>query len=320
VADVPPELDLLCVRATALHRDDRIASARELGETLQRYLDGDRDVALRKDLARQHLAAALAAGDDEDGRRVAMREAGRALALDPMLAEAADLISRLMIEPPKVMPAQVRAELDQLDRVTTRRFTFNLVFVHSIWFVVLPLLYVLGLRDTFYVGAFAIAAIVGLTAAVVDLRLGYDLTWVHNTIMLGFYVLVARVMTPFLIAPAIIMVNVVAFAFHPTSNKPSRFALFTVASVLTMVAVWLAEVIGLVAPTMTFQHGVLMIQPPLDGIGAVPVIEALAVYIPLSVAGSALLAYATAKVARVARERVHLQAWQVRQLVPERRP
>src|SRR5262249_1758072 len=102
--EVPPELDALCVRATHVSRDERVATARELAEPVPRYLDGDRDLALRRGLARGHLAtgrAAFDAAESEDRRKIAMREAAAALALDPTLGGAAELVGRLMLEPPR---------------------------------------------------------------------------------------------------------------------------------------------------------------------------------------------------------------------------
>jgi serine/threonine protein kinase len=55
--DIPPELDELCAQATAADREARIATARELGERVQRYLDGDRDLTVRRSLAAGHLDA-----------------------------------------------------------------------------------------------------------------------------------------------------------------------------------------------------------------------------------------------------------------------
>jgi serine/threonine-protein kinase len=121
--DIPPELDELCVRATASDREHRIQTARELGERIERYLDGDRDLALRRALARDHLTkgrAAFAAGGNDEDRRIAMREAAAALALDPQLAGAAELVGRLMLEPPQETPAEV-AEAMAADDVRDAR-------------------------------------------------------------------------------------------------------------------------------------------------------------------------------------------------------
>ena len=52
----------------------------------------------------QHLErarAAFAARDSDDNRRTAMRESAAAIALDPSLDGAAELVGRLMLEPPK---------------------------------------------------------------------------------------------------------------------------------------------------------------------------------------------------------------------------
>ena len=87
--DSPPELDAICDRATQLAIGDRFGSARALGDAVQAYLDGDRDIAVRRELAQRHISAAHAAlqrGDGDVGRRDAMRAAGRALALDPTAA------------------------------------------------------------------------------------------------------------------------------------------------------------------------------------------------------------------------------------------
>ncbi|MEO8550853.1 MAG: serine/threonine-protein kinase, partial [Kofleriaceae bacterium] len=42
--DIAPELDALCARATSAERDLRPASAREIADAIQSYLDGDRDL------------------------------------------------------------------------------------------------------------------------------------------------------------------------------------------------------------------------------------------------------------------------------------
>jgi len=114
---IPPELDAICVRATALERDGRFATARQLGEAVQRYLDGNRDTAMRKQLAADELAvarAALARGDDADARRDAMRAAARALALDPTDRAPADLVGALMLQSPRETAPEGEVELERL--------------------------------------------------------------------------------------------------------------------------------------------------------------------------------------------------------------
>ncbi len=110
--DIPPELDDAVVAATASDRAERLATARELAERIERYLDGDRDLALRTKLAAQALGHARTAfAHREDS--LAMREAGRALALDPRHAGAAELVGGLMLEPPREQPPEVAEAMRQ---------------------------------------------------------------------------------------------------------------------------------------------------------------------------------------------------------------
>jgi serine/threonine-protein kinase len=315
-ADIPPELDELCVHATALRADDRIASARELAERLNRYLDGDRDLALRGRLARQHLAIAQTAANNDGDRRVAMQEAAQALALDPTLTAAGELIGRLMIEPPKQLPADVRSELAETDRTTSRRVVHNVVVTHAVTLALVPITILLGVTDKLYLSAFAGLATLGLFAAVLDLRLGRDLVWVHNLIVFATMVLMARGFTPFLIAPAAVAVNTVAFASHPRGTERRDFIAFMVLSLGAILGVWVCELVGLLPATMIFSGGTLSITSPIEGVDAIPMEWVLAFFVTIGTINAGILAFRTARVARQARERAHLQAWQVRQLSP----
>lgn len=53
--DIAPELDAICVRATAQRPEDRYPSARALHDAVERFLEGDRDDALRAELERRKL-------------------------------------------------------------------------------------------------------------------------------------------------------------------------------------------------------------------------------------------------------------------------
>ncbi len=113
--DVPPELDAICVRATAPRREDRYATARELHDAIERFLEGDRDVRLRAELAEQHLAMARraiggrssTASASAEARRDALRQAGRALALQPENVEAGELLASMMLTSPDDVPDEV---------------------------------------------------------------------------------------------------------------------------------------------------------------------------------------------------------------------
>ncbi|MBA2542672.1 MAG: serine/threonine protein kinase, partial [Deltaproteobacteria bacterium] len=57
-SDVPPELDKIAERAVRTEPTERWETARALGDAVQGFLDGDRDAAVRKELAVHHLAHA----------------------------------------------------------------------------------------------------------------------------------------------------------------------------------------------------------------------------------------------------------------------
>jgi serine/threonine-protein kinase len=317
--DIGPELDALCVRATALDRDERISSARELGEAVQRYLDGDRDLGLRQRLAQEHLSRALTAATDPDGRRIAMREAGQALALDPTCSSAAELVGHLMLEPPTEMPEQVRAELAEADHVTSHRFVWNLLAMYASLVLLLPILIGLGVDDGYYLTAFGLTGLAGCAVSVAALRTGRGLTLVHGVLQLLTFVLVARMFTPFLIAPAAVAVNLVAFAFHPDARNTRTYWVSCALGIACVIGTWAAEALGIVSRTVFDINGTLVLRSPVHGFESFPSVLALCLWVIILIALSGGLAFATARGIQVARERVHLQAWQVRQLVPDRR-
>ena len=69
-AEIPPELDAVCTAALASKPEDR-PSARELAARIEKYLDGDRDLALRKSVAQTHVAAARAATSSRGSKSTA---------------------------------------------------------------------------------------------------------------------------------------------------------------------------------------------------------------------------------------------------------
>jgi tRNA A-37 threonylcarbamoyl transferase component Bud32 len=315
--DVPPELDELCERAIATDRDARLDSARELGETVQRYLDGDRDAALRKRLAADHLAIARAAAalDDECGRRAAIREAGRALALDPTSNDAAELIGHLIVAPPRVTPAAVAAELADLDRLAAQRQTTVGVAVHVALLAITGLFFAIGMRGG-YLGVFA---------AVTASRVACGLRELHDprprnvainfTLNVVVIAMLARMFTPFLVAPGFAAVTLMAFAFHPAATRKCVLVAAVLLAIAGVAGVWAVEATGLAEPTMHAARGVILLASPVDGIQSLPAEPTLCCFAVVLCVVAALLAAGAARSHREARHRVHLHAWQLAQLV-----
>jgi eukaryotic-like serine/threonine-protein kinase len=152
---VPPELDLCCVHASALDRQDRFASARELADAVEAYLSGDRDLELRRELAAVHLdrardaaARAFVPGAPTEERREALAEAGRAVALAPEDPAAQAVLVDLLTRPPERAPPEVLAAMESESVHSHMKMlpgaTFTLLLP---WLLVLPAIAAIGVRD-----------------------------------------------------------------------------------------------------------------------------------------------------------------------------
>lgn len=145
--EIAPELEAIVVRACALDRRQRFASARELAEAVEAYASGDRDLALRKSLAKTHLARARDAAA-RGQRSDALREVGRAVALDPNEAGSLQLLVDLLTEPPKEIPPEVAGAVELARQQTQRSMLPRVAFFYALsWFVFLPAALWFGIHD-----------------------------------------------------------------------------------------------------------------------------------------------------------------------------
>ena len=101
---IAPELEQICVRATELEVADRFDSARALQEAIARYLEGDRDRALRAATAANHTREAKVLLASPDGERAAVQHLLRASALDPSAREPVAILAETISTPPRTMP------------------------------------------------------------------------------------------------------------------------------------------------------------------------------------------------------------------------
>jgi serine/threonine-protein kinase len=326
----PPELDAVCAQATAKDRDER-PTARELGDRVQRFLDGDRDLALRRELAREHLErarAAFAGTHDEAGdaaaaraasaapRRAAMREAAAALALDPSLSGAAELVGRLMLEPPKVTPREVEeaivADDVRTSRVTARAGMFAVLA--SVAF--LPLVWWMAPGAAGHLAALTAVLALGGAVALHNLhaaRPQVGLAVIGNALAVT---LIALMFSPILIAPGIAAVLGMSMVFMPRLSVLNSAAGVTLLMSAGVLGPWLAELAGLASPTLfVLGDGIALRAPALRGSEA-PIIVVGVIYSVGLIIGAAWVAEAMRNRIREAHRHLHLQAWQLRQLVP----
>jgi serine/threonine-protein kinase len=319
--DIPPELDELCLLATHPEREQRLGSVKILGEGVRRYVDGDRDLARRRELAKAHLAAAHGAmarieHDEEARRRNAIREAGRALALDPTLTEAADLVGHLMLAVPRELPAPVARELGVLDDTISQQ---QAKFARAIALGFLggtPVFYALGLHDATYLGLFAACTTLMFVFAQIGtvrgMRMFSGCTIVATMLVIAMF---SRMFSPFLIAPGIGAVALSAIALHPISRSKRAIITITLLTLLAVLLPWVAEAVGVLSPTIHKSGLDLHITSPMTGTELFPSVPALIFYVVTLLGIAAAIAHANAIAIHSSRRQVHVQAWHLRQLL-----
>ncbi len=310
--DIPPELDQLCMAATMIDRDERVQTARDLGMRIQQFLDGDRDLALRRKLAHAHLQAANTAFAGDDRSR-AMAEAGRALALDPTLEEASLLITRMIITPPRRMPAEVKRAFDAESMEVARRTVGVGALASASYLFFVPVLAALGAAWPYVLtmAGCSLASVLLLWWARQPGR-----AWVAWPVVLLHMVLIAvcaRLYTPFLLGPGLAAVTAIGLMTGPhyAQRQPLLIAVVVCGAVL---GPWLGEVLGLLSPTMTVEDGVMMVRSSAlrDSTSAYLVLVPYTLFV---VTSSVLLSRGLRRAERSARRSMHVQAWQLRQLV-----
>ena len=311
--NIPPELDAVCLAAIKLDRRDRTASARELGDAVQRYLDGDRDVALRRELARSELETTRAALARDD-RRAAIRAAARALALDPASREPAELVGKLMLEPPREVPVEVEAELDAIAVDSLRAHSVLGSYAMVACLAFFPILYWAGFRHTwfFLLGPLLATTIVVFTRVFARRPIAW-LVPVTIACSAALIAVFSRIATPFFVAPTLGVVIGMMYAMHVTSGRAWVLWVTMTAAVL---GPFLLEVVGVVSATTFVVDGDVILRTAAAHLDGRIAFAATTTYVAVMLAMSIAMSRAQARNQRAAQRMVQVQAWQLRQLVP----
>ncbi len=250
---VPPELDAICVRATASDPAARFASARELSDAVDRFLDGDRDLEQRRAMAERHTERAEALFTSAEraptadaataDREEALREASAALALDPSHGGAIGLMVRLLLDAPLDLPPEARAELKQTSDASDagRR---SPAMAYATFLAMAPALLFMGVRN--YPLFAAVTALAGAAFAVAlwGARRGLSplvvrVIYALSTLFIGFS---SAYMGPFILVPSMIGANTLAFVVFGERRDRPYFVGLSLAGLVVPVAL---ELLGL---------------------------------------------------------------------------
>jgi eukaryotic-like serine/threonine-protein kinase len=312
-------------KATAMDPADRFQTARELSDAIERYLDGDRDLARRRELAAVHSTAAAKAAEralaDEgasamEQRSVAMSEISRALALDPQNTQAVETLVRLATQAPKQVPPEVKAELDERHVRDARGVQVSIARSFGAWLLLTPLLLVMGVRSypLLALGMTLIAS-AGLLATYYGRFAKADPRPRWPLIALGATTIAfsATLFGPFVMAPGFAIQTMLTTSLAPGARKFGGQVVLPLLAVLGPAALQAA---GLLPPSYAFDGDAIRILPHLASFP--PALTHTFLF--GSTAVLLLLCASTTMPLRQAltRAETHLavQAWQLKQLIP----
>jgi eukaryotic-like serine/threonine-protein kinase len=322
---IPPELDKICIRATATRPEDRYQSAREMHDAIERFLDGDRDVEIRSEMANVHTREAEKAlvrilsgntRNEEKDRGFAMREIGRALALDPQDGRATQVMVRLLVQPPKSAihgaEAMIRASNDAACRISSR----HAIIAYSAWLLFTPLSIVTGVRS--WISA-AVWIGIGLTIVINALALKSDF-FNYAKIPLGLILtcavtaVLSRIFGPLMFIPTIAVANATGYAMGASKWMRPLVIICGCASFLGPLALEWTHVI---APSYVFLNGGIATT---SALGPFPATPAIAMLTLSAVAAMIIISWYMFRMTdalNASEEKLQIYAWHLGQLLPE---
>ncbi len=319
--DVPPELDELCVRALDRDPDARPKSARELAETVERYLDGDRDLLLRRELAARHVASAEKRKDlpttaDRTPRLEAMREVMKALALDADNAAAQRLIVELVVGASDEVPVAARPELAQADDAQRADGAKWGAFGLISWLMMFPVAIVIGVRSWPQVLVTAASTIFGALYCYLlwrRKRYGIPATTTVTAICAIVTASVSCYLGPFALVSTVAATTSLLTAMHFTKRER---VIGVVLTVLGAAAPFAIEALALLPGAYVFEAGRIIVP---ERAIALPRGATMFVMFYATVTFAIMTSVVIGRVRdslRASERRLFLQAWHLRQLFP----
>jgi serine/threonine-protein kinase len=302
-----------------------LPSARALQEALVRYLEGDRELEQRRELAGAHAARARAAlrradlpgADREQESGIAIRELARALALEPTNQEHVAMFAEVMAAPPPATPREVSAQIEAQHQDVIRGGAGYAGFAVLSWFLFLPPILMLGLRRLDYLLVILVAVVCAAALSLAAARqypIRRPLQCATLVAVMFASAAASRILGPLILAPSIITAWTIVMQINP-----DRFIRrFTVAlGVISLVLPLGLELAGVIPSSYAFEDGKLIALPQMTELPRLPTFA----FATLAHVGIALLP--TVFVSRLrsqltrAQERELVSAWQLRRLPEE---
>ncbi len=320
--DVPPELDAICVRATERIAEERFPSVDALREHLERFLEGDRDLERRRAQSLELVERAAAAADAAttlEKRNEAMRDVGRALALDPENRGAVRLLVRLMTEAPKEMPEEVEREIDAAENDVQRARARFGALAYVTWFACIPVFVLMGLKS---VTALALGSL-AWGAAAVALYASAGATSPARSVAARVFAALATASSSVVFGPLVVVPGLAALSTVGMSlsrrrglSGPLTPLLFSAAMIVPLAFEWL----GFLPKSYVFTSDMLCVVPRMVAFSEAQTYAFLVVVQVFIVAITYFWGTRIRRVLSDLHRRVYFSAWQARQLLPDPPP
>ena len=316
---VPPELDAIASAMVAMDPTAR-PTARKVAERVEAYLDGDRDFARRRTMAVDLVWSARAALNE--GRSAeAMSASGRALALDPESAEAAELVSRVILTPPLEPPAELRAALDEHEHGAVRRHARGAIVAYFALASFLPIAIWNGVRRwDIVLAVFGSALVMSVAAWRIYRKPNRSLAEMivyaigNALLVLGM----ARLAGPFTFVPALACVVIMSsMAYPPFIVRP--WLLITIVGVGFLAPIFL-ELSEVVSRTWEVKNNELISHAGALKLEGVPTTTLLIASSLAMIVVAGMFAARFYRLGRDAQRQLVTQAWHLGHLLPASRP
>jgi hypothetical protein len=247
-----------------------------------------------------------------------MAAAGRALALDPESKEAATLVTHLMLEPPRQLPAELALRLAEVDREAIGRQTGFAARAMAAYFLFIPIVLWTGVRSWgLFAAVYGIVTITIAGALIMSRRRNPTIIWavIANSAVL---ILLTRVFSPVLIVPGLASGIAVAMIAFPTLiHRPWIVIAGGLAGFLLPLGF---EAAGLWPRTWGFEDGRLVITTDAVHLGGLPAALLIVGGNVALVVVMTLLVRSLAATQRGGQRELEIQAWHLGRLLPVERP
>ncbi|MCA9641340.1 MAG: serine/threonine protein kinase [Myxococcales bacterium] len=326
--NVPPELDELCLTASASDPAQR-PTARAVHEAIERLLDGSRDTEARQGLAAERAAMAQVAlahshlenNPDEAAkhRARAMREVTTALALDPSHQGATSTLVNLLAVPPKQLPPDAQHEVEAVEQSDLKHRLRSLGLGHLGWLMLVPLLFTRGVRSYLFLAIMLGLAVCLSAANLLVSRTKHVSRNVSTALCCADYLGVAAVsavLGSWVLVPLLALAVLTMHMLH-TRVRGANHTRMLIGAFGAMLLPLVLEWLGLFPQVASFAAGELVLRSWLADLALIPTTVGVVLFhtiVLLMVFGAlsrTMDAYARGE------RNLLLHAWQLRQLIPD---